>query len=275
MRTFLFALFVAFNFVGFSQISGEVLDGIYIRQNALGRKPVAYNYQSESNLMWMKRVWRVIDLREKINHPFYYPIETRNNMSNLITVLRNGICADEITAYDPISDEFLYSFRGSEACSIGEWIDTLYLPNEDGEIQATEVPNEFQTHNVLRFRIKEDWFFDNTRGVMEARIIGLCPIEEVFDENDEYKGERPLYWVYMPEIRHMLANQETPSRHNDVERRTYDDLFNKRLFSSYVYQDSNVQSRKIKDYKTGLEALLEGRRIEKKMFDYEQDLWEY
>jgi len=79
----------------------------------------------------------------------------------------------------------------------------------------------------------------------------------------------------MNEIRNILAKQETPSRHNDVERRSYDDLFNKRFFSSYVYQESNVFGRKIKDYKSGLEALLEGRRIENKIFDYEQDLWEY
>ena len=79
----------------------------------------------------------------------------------------------------------------------------------------------------------------------------------------------------MPEIRHVLANQETPSRHNDVERRSYDDLFNKRFFSSYIYKESNVSGRKIKDYKLGLEALLESRRIENEIFDYEQDLWEY
>ncbi len=274
MKTFLFTILLVSNIPLFAQRSG-VLDGIYVRENALGRKPITYNYESEANLMWMKRVWRVLDLREKINHSFYYPIDSRNGISNLITVIRNGICLDELTAFDPISDEFLYAFRGSEACGIGEWIDTLYLPDEDGNETPTEVKNDFQTENVLRFRIKEDWFFDHTRSVMEARIIGICPIEEMKDENGEYKGERALYWLYMPEMRHVLANQETPSRHNDVERRTYDDLFNKRIFSSYVYQDSNTFGRKITDYKTGLEALLEGRSIEKKMFDYEQDLWEY
>jgi gliding motility associated protien GldN len=275
MRTFLFTVILISNLSLSAQPVAGVLDGIYIRENALGRKPVAYNHESEINLMWMKRVWRVVDLREKMNHPFYYPLETRNGMSNLITVIRNGICSDELTAFDPISDEFLYPFRGKEACEIGESIDTMYVPDEYGEIEAVAVPEEFKTANILRFRIKEDWFFDNKRSVMEARIIGICPIEEVQDENGEYKGEKPLYWVYMPEIRHILANQETPSRHNDVERRTYDDLFNKRFFSSYVYQDSNVHGRKIQDFKSGLEALLEGRRIEKKMFDYEQDLWEY
>ena len=276
MRTFLFVLILASSLSLFSQpTTSGILDGIYIKENARGRKPIPYNHESEINLMWVKRITRVLDLREKINHPFYYPLETSNGMSNLITVLRNGICSDELTAFDPISDEFLYTFRGDEACGIGEVIDTAYVPNEDDEMEAVVINEPFPTHNVLRYRIKEDWYFDNKRSVMEARIIGICPIEEVHDENGEYKGDKPLYWVYMPEIRHILASQETPSRHNDVERRTYDDLFNKRFFSSYVYKESNVYCRKVTDYKSGLEALLEGRRIEKNMFDYEQDLWEY
>jgi gliding motility associated protien GldN len=275
MRTLLFTLILISNFPLIAQPASGVLDGIYIRENARGRKPVTFNHASEINLMWMKRVTRVLDLREKINHPFYYPLETSNGMSNLITVLRSGICSNELTAFDPISDEFLYVFRGEEACKLGELTDTMYVPNEDGEIEAIEVNEPFKTENVLRYRIKEDWFFDSKRSVMEARIIGICPIEEVHDENGEYKGDRPLYWLYMPEIRHVLSNSETPNRHNDVERRTYDDLFNKRFFSSYIYQASNVQGRKIQDYKTGLDALLEGKRIENSMFDYEQDLWEY
>lgn len=275
MRVYLIVIAMLFSMYAEAQPSSNVLDGIYIRENALGRRPIPYNYESEIGLIWSKRVWRVLDLREKINHPFYYPIEPYNGMKNLVTVVRDGVCSGELTAYDPISDEFLYTYRNDEACSIGESIDTLFIPDEFDNIVPQVVKYDFQTENVLRIRIKEDWYFNNRRSVMEARIIGFCPVEEMKDENGEYKGERPLYWVYLPEIRHVLADQETGNRHNDVERRTYDDLLHKRMFSSYVYKQSNPSGRKISEYKTGLEALLEGRRIEKGIFDYEQDLWEY
>ena len=121
----------------------------------------------------------------------------------------------------------------------------------------------------------EDWFFDNSRGVMEARVIGICPIEEAFDELGEYKGERPLYWIYMPELRLTIATAPVPNPHNDAKRRTYDDLFNKRCFSSYIYQESNVYGRKISNYKQDLTLLLEGKKIEHEIFTFEQDLWEY
>lgn len=275
MRVYLIVFAFLFSAYAEAQPSSNVLDGIYIRENALGRRPIPYNYESEAGLTWSKRIWRVIDLREKINHPFYYPVEPYNGMRNLITVVRDGVCSGELTAYDPMSDEFIYTYRNEEACAIGEGVDTLFIPDEFDNIIPQIVKYDFQTENVLRFRIKEDWYFNRHRSVMEARIIGFCPVEEVKDENGEYKGERPLYWVYLPEIRHVLADQETGNRHNDVERRTYDDLLHKRIFSSYVYKESNPSGRGISEYKTGLEALLEGRKIEKGIFDYEQDLWEY
>ena len=36
---------------------------------------ISYPYVREADVMWMKRYWRVLDLREKINHNYFYPIE--------------------------------------------------------------------------------------------------------------------------------------------------------------------------------------------------------
>ena len=36
---------------------------------------------------------------------------------------------------------------------------------------------------------------------------------------------------------------------NDTERRTFDDVFHKRMFNSYIIKESNVYNRRIEDYK--------------------------
>lgn len=36
------------------------------------REPIPYDYVSESDVYWHKRVWRVIDVKEKMNLPFSY-----------------------------------------------------------------------------------------------------------------------------------------------------------------------------------------------------------
>jgi gliding motility associated protien GldN len=255
--------------------SPSVLDGIFIRENNLQRKPLAYNYESESTLMWSKRVWRVMDLREKINHPYYYPIEPTRSMRNLITVMRDGICSGELSVYDAMSDEFLYLLNSGEACRMGEKTDTIFQTDDKGDLIPIPINEPFPTQNVKRLRVKEDWYFNKVRSVMEVRIIGICPIEEAFDEMGEYKGERPLYWLYMPELRYTIANAAAPNPHSDIERRTYDDLFQKRKFSSYIFKEANVYNRQISDYKQDLSLLLESKKIENEIFTYEQDLWEY
>jgi len=82
--------------------------------------------------------------------------------------------------------------------------------------------------------------------------------------------------VHFPEAREILINAEVfNSVKNDAERRTYDDLFWKRMFSSTITMEANVANRRINEYMIGLDALLEAERIKAEIFNIEHDLWEY
>jgi gliding motility associated protien GldN len=250
--------------------------GVYKKTNAMNKKFAPYTPLAERDVMWSKRIWRTVDLKEKMNHPFYFPTESHGSMNSLFTVIRNNIKASELTVYDAIDDEFTIELTKTSASTIGDQSEIIYVDDEEtGELVGTEIINQLYSGDVMRFRLKEDWFFDKQRSVMDVRIIGLCPVIEVKDDNGDYKGELPMYWVYFPEIRPILARQRTINRWNDAEERTYDDLFVKRFFSSYVYKESNVFHRRITDYKVGIDALIEAQDIHKKIDNFEQDLWEY
>ena len=267
---FSFSLFITFN------TQSQVLGDIFARTNAIDKKFVPYTSLAERDVMWSKRIWRTMNLKEKMNHPFYFPTESHGKMNNLFTVIRNHIKASELTVYDAIDDEFTVPLNKAAAQTVGDKSEIIYIEDdESGELIGQEIENPLYSGDVMRFRIKEEWFFDKQRSVMDVRIIGLCPVIEVMDDNGDYKGELPMYWVYFPEIRPMLARQETVNRWNDAEQRTYDDLFLKRFFSSYIYKESNVYNRKISEYKIGLNALLEAKDIHHKIDNFEQDLWEY
>ena len=66
---------------------GGVLDGVYTPEHLPYRKPIPYVYEREADIMWSKRIWRIIDLREKINHPLYYPIEDLAKRPSLFRVI--------------------------------------------------------------------------------------------------------------------------------------------------------------------------------------------
>ena len=236
---------------------------------------ISYPYVREADVMWMKRYWRVLDLREKINHNYFYPIEPIAGRQNLATCLLNALCSGEAVAYSPVDDEFSIQLTRAEIIGSTSSKDTIYIDNEFGSAVPQLIVNSFEPSSVKRIRLKEDWIFHHGRSTLEKRIIGICPVMEKFDENGEYKGEMPLFWIYFPSVRGLLKSQSVQNFHNVGQPFNYDRLLQMRYFSSYIYKRSNVYNRKIDTYKTGIDALLEGEKFEIELFNLEQDLWEY
>ncbi len=272
-------IFVGLMTSNVSNAQQEVLDGTYVKEHHPSKRVIPYTPLREADVMWLKRIWRVIDLREKINHPLYYPTEKimdRQSMTQLIyESVINPDAPATITPYDVLDDEFTVRLTVAEVEAKTTKVDTQYVEDEWGDMKPLAIKEDFQPYQVKRYRLKEEWFFDNQKSVLEPRIIGMCPVQEKFDELGEYKGEMPLFWIYFPEARIAFSTVPIYNEHNDAERRTLEDLFWKRKFSSYVFKETNVFDRKIDTYKQDLDLLLESKRIEHEIFQFEQDLWEY
>jgi len=256
-------------------------DGIYTKENTGNRRPIPYTYLREADVMWSKRVWRVIDLKEKINLPLYYPTSPLADRKSLFDLLKEGALKDgRVSCLNPIDDEFRIQYTPSEVAGIlVSWDSTNQTedPNNPGTMMTSPVKNEITSEDITKYRIKEDWFFDKQRSVLDVRIIGLLIIiaKKAEGGGGESLGDKPLFWVYFPEIRPLLANQDVYMRHNDSERRTLDDIFWKRMFSSYVIKESNVYDRSISDYTAGINSLFEAERVKDDIFKFEHDLWHF
>ena len=242
--------------------------------------PVSYPSLREADVMWSKRIWRKIDLREKMNLPMYYPTEPKVCLMSLFDVLKCAVLEGDLTAFanPALDDEFTTPMTKDEVRSLLiSWDSTHQVENvnDPGNFITVPLKTEITSSRVYQYWIKEDWFFDKQRSVMESRIIGICPLTEKLSEDGEIVGLKPLFWVYFPEARPYLARAAVFNRWNDQERLSYDEVFEKRMFSSYVYKESNVYDRSIAEYKTGMDALLESEGIKEDMFKYESNLWHY
>jgi len=281
------------------------IDGYYVKSDILDREVIPYSNIRPTDVAYVKRVWREFDLREKMNEIYASP------KSRLIDVIMNAVMAGELTAYDPTPtpddptgdsfktrlppDQVLGRF-GSDSTLVEEY-------DEDGNVVASRfVATAFNPEDVVRFRIKEDWIFDKQRSVFEPRIIGIAPL--VTPKMDEITGGSgtddmgetpdiegigagnegpavtaeayPAFWIYFPEARHIFVNKEVTSRHNDATGLSYDDVFIKRLFASYIVKQSNPEDLRIRDYiDNNIERLYEAQRIQNELIDFEQDLWSY
>ncbi|MFM7216857.1 MAG: gliding motility protein GldN [Bacteroidota bacterium] len=276
------ALFlVAISMAG-TTLAQNVLDGVYVKEHTATRTPLAYPYLREADVMWSKRIWRIIDLSEKMNLPLRYPnSKSIMERKSLIDVIMDAVAEGSLTAYSYADEEFTLPLTMKEIESRGgARTDTMKMsrPDPPYEEYDTIIAKEFSRDDVIAYRIKEDWFFDKQRSVMEVRIIGIAPLVFAKNEAGEIREGNlriPLFWIYYPEARKLLANAECFNRSNDAERRSFDDIFQKRLFTSMIYKESNVYDRRIEDYRQGLNALLESERIKSEITNMEHDMWEF
>jgi gliding motility associated protien GldN len=284
MKRLILSLLVvsAFSAVPTASSAQDVLDGIYRPEHTLERRVIPYAPLREADIMWMQRVWRRIDLREKINHAMYYPEKPAQGRKSLFDVIKDAILNDgTLTAYNPgalgDNDMFTQRMTTDEVRALLLRKDTAYTEDlMTGEMIPQIVTIEVTTAQVRWYEIKEEWFFDRQRSVMDVRIIGICPMKAVTDElTGEFRGLQRLFWIYYPEARYVFVKSEVFNRGNDVERRTYEDIFWKRQFGSYIVKASNVYDRNISQYKSGLEALLEAEKIKTEITNMEHDLWSY
>ena len=260
-------------------LEGPPKDGIYDRTTITQMQPIPYVPLREADVIWSKRIWRVLDMKEKMNQAFYYPKEAQNDWKSFCTIVIDALKEGSITAYSPSSDQFLNPITYKELMNTLERTRNYKnLPRNDGTDATydTTVKETFYSTDVKKLKIKEDWVFDKQRSQMEGRILGIGLIRDKYDDNNVIQGDEMVCWIYFPECRKILATKEQFNLNNGTAARlSYDDVFMKRMFSSYIYKEENVYDRTILDYAAGVDALLEAERAKAKLFEFEQSLWEY
>jgi hypothetical protein len=355
-----------------NQPGSGVIDGVYEKKDVLSKKrAIPYEFVRENDYIWGKRTWSYIDLREKINHPLYYPHEkidknqagkvdlateiTSQGRYSLYYILANALKRGQLMGYyDKIpadlskgilvdkvgGDAFIYPARrdfsksasqdANYQADIGEMIGVsevdpdknekvdmstgtavpvyvlkgatpevkVYLNGDpaiesvDPQTETTDPTNaeiipgtsdpypvEFrirsqkylQPNSIVKWLLKEDWFFDKERSVMDVRIIGLAP---VYIDSTSMK-EDIKFWVYFPQARDVLKNYYAYDAKSTVGGNTFDHLFMTRRFNAVVYKETSLYDRKIEDYRFSTDALYESEKVKNEIRMLEHNVWNF
>jgi gliding motility associated protien GldN len=255
------------------------VDGVTSKNSVRDRVPIAYDNIREDDKFWEKRIWQVIDIREKMNLPFQYNVEDENGINQLfINILLASIKSGEITAFNPIDDRFTtpMTYAEIQTKTSGEERTVRSIDPVTGEEKMVTTRDEFDPRTIVQYKLKEIWVFDKEASALKTRILGIAPMVSRMNEDGSLRASIPLFWVYYPDLRPVLAKFDVYNQNNDAASMSWEDLFEMRFFSSFVIKENNAYNREIKDYiKDGTMRLLEGQAIKDKIFNKEQDLWQY
>jgi gliding motility associated protien GldN len=248
-------------------------------------KPLPYGYIHDRDILMGKHIWEIVDLDERVNFPFYFPIEgdLGPDRKPLYEVLINGIKDGSITeVYD--SGYFTDKKSLSDIEESLVFIDTTDAGREyynAGEAIPEEyiTKTEIEAYHVDAYKIKGYWYFDKRQGELKYRMLGICPVvPDVYTMNNEEKDYIELFWIYFPSARDVLHSAKAFNDRNSAMPFTFDHMLNARRFTAVIYLEENVYGdRMIKDYMkdNAQMQLLESERVKEKIRDFEQDMWNY
>jgi gliding motility associated protien GldN len=251
------------------------------------RTPLNYEHIREDDAVYRQRLWREIDVHEKMNLPFVYRADDDNGNQRFINILLNTIKSGDASAFSPTDDRFTTPMTFAEITKqlVGEPV-TVQVPNwtldpdgSKGIMKDSIIQNEFNPDDAVeKYWIKEDVIFDKESSRLHVRILGIAPLKTIRNSDGTFRDVTPLFWVYYPDLRPMLARFEAYNGKNFGARLSWEELFESRMFSSRIIKSTfdNPYDQFIAGYvKDPILRLLEGDNIKEKIFNYEQDLWSY
>jgi protein involved in gliding motility GldN len=238
-------------------------------------EPLAYGYVDDRDILWSKVVWEFVDLNQKINLPYYFPVDTTNMSSNRRSLFDTLVRGIRKGAIDDVYDDSFFTSKLTKEELEQRLVNTR---EENGYTDTYRI----QSQDISGYMLKGMWYFDKRQGEMKYRLLAIAPMGKdvqtlgVQDIEDEELYE--LFWVFFPSARQVLHNSKVFNPKNSSHPISYDHLLNARRFNAVIVKEENIYgNRAIEDYVRGnsLFQLLEADKIKEEIRNREIDMWNY
>ncbi|WP_296619497.1 gliding motility protein GldN [Marivirga sp.] len=258
----------------------------------------------EDDIMFKKRVWRRMDLREKQNKPFFasnneitkhiiqaakagiLPIYQGDSMVNRVTK-EEFLERLEDPALKDLNmgggaDDGWGNAGGDDAWGNDDgWGDTAADDTAGGEEEAaaTEVSTQFTVRQMSTLEIIEDMIFDKQRSVLVWDIQAIKII--IPAENFTAGVERTVgVFKYKDLVDLFRSNPEQMiwfNPQNSAEHKNLADAFALRLFNGRIVKVANPNDNMIIDIysESPKQGIMASQWIEYQLMEKEHELWSY
>lgn len=260
------------------------------------------------DVIWSRIVYRVIDLRYKQNYQLYFPTKSDDpHYRNLLKVIADAIVSGNLPIYekdgetikpknfaettpmakaeipmayfveDPMQD---YSNDESHYDIATSSDMLIHYDSINNVMEVNGYAFEALARNQIKYLIQEIVFFNKHTSRLHTKIMAIAPLNSdlIRTEDNVMSAMREAitFWIPFDALRPFLAMQYIIPSQNETRRVTFDEFFQKRMYTSYIVGEGNMYNRYIPDYNTEEKDMKkEQERIANELLTFEQDLWEY
>jgi len=205
--------------------------------------------KAPAHVVWLREMYRNIDLEKDNNAALYFPVQPTGNRMNLFTTIFKLMADNKITAYNYVLDR-QEVFTDSEKVdfeNILKKFQILYKKEGTGDNARYIVDNsDIPSSEVLIYQIKEGWYFDAATGTYKSQVLALCPLLVRKDYNVGDITTNPLFWIPYENLRPYLARTMImTSDYNNVMTYSIDDFFTKSMYKGDIVKTVNLKDQSL------------------------------
>jgi gliding motility associated protien GldN len=206
------------------------------------------NEQSDADRLWMRVIYRALELDNPKNAALYYPEEVIDGQENLFRIIMRLLADNQITAYEYLDGKEI--FTDKYKLKVRDMLDRFHVLYTDAKGSTEKNPkftieeSDVPANEVLSYYILERWEFDARSNKTKRRVEAICPVLHRSDDFGADAVRYPMFWVKLDALRPYLAQQYIfIDDDNNLPKYTYDDFFTLTMYDGDIYKTRNLTNK--------------------------------
>lgn len=204
--------------------------------------------KSDADRMWMRVIYRDLELKDPKNAPLYYPEEVIDGQENLFRIIMRLLAEGRVPAYEYLDGKEI--FTDQYRIKVRDMLDRFHVIYSDAKGSTEKNPkftieeSDVPANEVLSYYLLEKWEFDSRTNKTQRTVEAICP---VLHRSDDFGGEAvryPMFWIRMDVLRPYLSQQYIfIDDDNNLPKYTYDDFFTLSMYDGDIYKTRNLTNK--------------------------------
>ena len=160
---------------------------------------------SDADRMWMRVIYRDLELDNTKNAALYYPEDVIDGQENLFRIIMRLLADNRIAAYEYLDGKEI--FTDQYKLKVRDMLDRFHVIYSEAKGSTEKNPrytieeSDVPANEVLSYYILERWEFDSRSNKTQRRVEAMCP---VLHRSDDFGGDAvryPMFWVKLDALR--------------------------------------------------------------------------